>query len=445
MSDYRISDYTYFCRDNGQMLFINTLNKNLMYSDETSRIQHILDNLSTGGLSETDQGILNSLLKNGFIIVHDYDEKTIAQKRYWDEVYDSRLGITVMPTEQCNCRCPYCYESFSKPHMDDKTVEALLSFLGKNLIRYTGLNISWFGGEPLLALEVVEKISKKVLEMCRVRHIMYDSSITTNGVLLTPEVFRKLLNCRISRFQITLDGPKATHDQTRVLRNGKGTFDTIINNLIAIKNSQASAIRVNVRINVTKQTLNMLPEFIEFLSDTFGDDKRFSFYFRPIGDWDHNIEEGTLKDSLLPSLEAVYKILLENPRKLNYGILYQLLLSSMCYANKRNHFVLGSDGTVYKCTVYFNENINKVGKLTPNGVIDWDEEKLAKWVNNDFSASKCKTCFLAATCHGKGCPAKELIYGQKAGCGHEFENVSNILKLLYQSNNFHHYYKKLEV
>ena len=68
MSDYRISDYTYFCRDNGQMLFINTLNKNLMYSDETSRIQHILDNLSTGGLSETDQGILDSLLKMDLLL-----------------------------------------------------------------------------------------------------------------------------------------------------------------------------------------------------------------------------------------------------------------------------------------------------------------------------------------------------------------------------------------
>lgn len=112
--------------------------------------------------------------------------------------------------------------------------------------------------------------------------------------------------------------------------------------------------------------------------------------------------------------------------------------------HQKNHFVLGSDGTVYKCTVYFNEEINKVGRLVQNGYIIWDEERLAKWINNDFNASKCDTCFLSASCHGRGCPAKEVIYGVKSGCGHEFENVSSILKLLYQSNDFHHFYKRLE-
>lgn len=440
----RLSKYTYFCNDNDRVLLINTLSKKLMFSNEKEAVNRIFQNIEQENAIGSDNKTFQALAENGFISTDDCNEGLIARKRYWDEVYDNRLGITIMPTEQCNCRCPYCYEDFSKPKMDEQTTENLLSFLRKNLIRYNGLNISWFGGEPLLSLDIIEKVSKNAISMCHAHRIMYDASITTNGVLLTEDVFNRLIECRISRFQITLDGAKNTHDQTRILRNGKGTFDTIINNLLNIKKCKKSTIHVNIRINITKDSLKELPEFIGFLYETFGVDKRFSFYFRPIGDWNHHIEDASLKKNLIPSLDKVYQILLEHPNKLNYGVLYEMLVNPMCFAVKRNHFILGSDGTVYKCTVYFNEDMNKVGKLVQNGRILWDEEKLARWMNNDFNDSKCDVCFLYAACHGRGCPAKEVIDGKKSGCGHEFEHISSILKLLYQSNDLHHFYKKLE-
>ena len=440
----RLSKYTYFCNDNDRVLLINTLSKKLMFSNEKETVNHIFQNIEKADAIESDNKTFRALAASGFLLADDSNEELIAKKRYWDEVYDNRLGLTIMPTEQCNCRCPYCYEDFSKPKMDEQTVENLLSFLRKNLIRYNGLNISWFGGEPLLALDIIEKVSENAISMCHAHRMMYDSSITTNGVLLTEEVLNRLISCRISRFQITLDGAKNTHDQTRVLRNGNGTFDTIINNLLNIKKCKKSTIHVNIRINITKESLKDLPELVDFLYETLGGDKRFSFYFRPIGDWKHNIEDASLKENLIPSLDRVYQVLLEHPKKLNYGILYEMLISPMCFAVKKNHFVLGSDGTVYKCTVYFHEDMNKVGKLVQNGRILWDEEKLARWMNNDFNDSKCNTCFLYAACHGRGCPAKEVISGKKSGCGHEFEHISSILKLLYQSNDLHHFYKKLE-
>ena len=440
----QLSKFTYFCNDGDRVLLINTLNKKLMFSDERETVNCIFQNITRADEIKSDNKTFQALKANGFILDDNSSEELIAKKRYWNEVYDNRLGLTIMPTEQCNCKCPYCYEDFSRPKMNEQTLENLLSFLRKNLIRYNGLNISWFGGEPLLALDIIEKVSQNAISMCHAHRIMYDSSITTNGVLLTEDVLNRLISCRISRFQITLDGTKNTHDQTRVLRNGKGTFDTIINNLLNIKKCKRLTIRVNIRINITKESLNGLPELVDFLYETFGEDKRFSFYFRPIGDWNHNIEDDDLKKNLIPSLDKVYKVLLEHPRKLNCGILYEMLVRSMCFAVKKNHFVLGSDGTVYKCTVYFNEEMNKVGKLLSNGRICWDEEKLARWMNNDFNDSKCNTCFLFATCHGRGCPAKEIIHDKKIGCGHEFEHISSILKLLYQSNDIHHFYKNLE-
>ena len=444
MKEYKVSKATYKCDYEDKVLLVNTLNGNLMCSNNQKAINNVFQLIQDTGCVENEDEVYGNLRAKGFIIEKTANEEIVELKRYWDEVYDNRLGITIMPTEQCNCRCPYCYESFSKPKMNEEIVESLILFLQKNLVSHTGLNISWFGGEPLLALDVIEKISNKAIEFCRLRRIMFDSSITTNGVLLTPEVMKRLLACRVNRFQITLDGPRETHDKTRILRSGAGTFDTIINNLLAIKKVKTAVLKINIRVNITQESLKKLPELIVFLHEKFGDDKRFSFYFRPIGDWNSNIENDTLKDSLLSSLESVYKILLDCSVKLNYGILYQMLISPMCFANKKNHFVLGSDGTAYKCTVYFDKEENNIGQLQSDGRILWNEEKIAKWIVNNSNNAKCENCFLAAACHGKGCPAKKLIFGVDTGCGHEMENIGDILKLVYQSNNIHHLYKQLE-
>jgi len=444
MKEYKVSKATYRCDYEDKVLLINTLRGKLMFSNNQKDINNMFQLIQDTGKVENEDEIFEKLLSNGFIVEKTLNEEIVMKKRYWDEVYDSRLGITIMPTEQCNCRCPYCYENFSKSKMNEKNLESFILFLQKNLVYYTGLNISWFGGEPLLALDVIEKISSKAIELCRLHRIMFDSSITTNGVLLTPEVMKRLLTCRVNRFQITLDGPKETHDTTRVLRNGAGTFDTIINNLLAIKKVKTATLRINVRINVTQESMKKLPELIVFLNKNFGADRRFSFYFRPIGDWNSNIRSGILKDSLLSSLELVYKVLLDCSIKLNYGILYQMLMSPMCFANKKNHFVLGADGAIYKCTVYFDKEKNNIGQLQSDGQILWNEEKLAQWITDKYNNAKCENCFLSATCHGKGCPAKKIIFDMDMGCGHEKDNIVNILKLVYQSNNVHHFYKQLE-
>ena len=131
-----LSKYTYYCDFNENVLLINTLSRKLMFSNEKQTVNYILQNIGHGEPIKSDNGIFQALLRNGFIVGDGYNEELIARKRYWDEVYDNRLGLTIMPTEQCNCKCPYCYEDFAKPTMDEQTIENLLCFFRKNLIRY---------------------------------------------------------------------------------------------------------------------------------------------------------------------------------------------------------------------------------------------------------------------------------------------------------------------
>ena len=56
-----------------------------------------------------------------------------------------RLELIVMPTEQCNFRCTYCYEDFRLGRMNSNTIESLRSLLSNRIDKLDQLYISWFG------------------------------------------------------------------------------------------------------------------------------------------------------------------------------------------------------------------------------------------------------------------------------------------------------------
>ena len=70
------------------------------------------------------------------------------------------MELTVCPTLACNFACPYCfqghgrtYESMSREVRDEvvSLAERMLDASGASRLRVT-----WFGGEPLLAPDVIE-------------------------------------------------------------------------------------------------------------------------------------------------------------------------------------------------------------------------------------------------------------------------------------------------
>jgi uncharacterized protein len=61
------------------------------------------------------------------------------------------LGLIILPTEACNFRCVYCYETFEHGKMNPILVQALKKFITSRISDLSSLSISWFGGEPLCA------------------------------------------------------------------------------------------------------------------------------------------------------------------------------------------------------------------------------------------------------------------------------------------------------
>lgn len=69
------------------------------------------------------------------------------------------LTLTIMPTERCNFRCPYCYEDHRAADMEQFHIDAIKTYIAQKAPHIKGLNVSWFGGEPTLFPQYIEEVN----------------------------------------------------------------------------------------------------------------------------------------------------------------------------------------------------------------------------------------------------------------------------------------------
>ncbi len=167
--------------------------------------------------------------------------------------------------------------------MDSETAAGIISYVRKNISKYRELHVAWFGGEPLLKLDLIQLMSNAFMDICHKRNRLYTSAITTNGYFMNKDVFLKLYNRNVRKFAVTIDGLAEIHDKQRITVDGEGSFNKIILNLLEIKTiSPNLKFEMNIRSNVSKEGLQMLEAYVKYMSELFADDDRFCFSFSPV-------------------------------------------------------------------------------------------------------------------------------------------------------------------
>lgn len=106
------------------------------------------------------------LAENGFLVEEEIDELALIKSKFQELKYDpSRLILTIFPTGLCNFRCKYCYQGFKEGKMSVLTIKKVLKFVKTSTEKGTeSVRIVWFGGEPLLAIDVMEKLTMRILK-----------------------------------------------------------------------------------------------------------------------------------------------------------------------------------------------------------------------------------------------------------------------------------------
>jgi len=237
----------------------------------------------------------------------------------------------------------------------------------------------WFGGEPLAAKRIVYDISRHIINLSEsTPSFSYRANMTTNGYLLDIATAETLVSLGVTSFQVSLDGPQAIHDRSRIRADGSGTFSRIWSNLLAIRNSSL-ALSIILRIHISPDVYLEMDPLIEAINEEFGEDRRFTVFFKAIsrlgGPNDGNI-------SIFPkTIEGEVKAYLEE--KLQYKEqIYPFPKDEVyiCYASKPNSLAIRFNGDLAKCTVALYDDRNRIGKLNPDGTITVDQEKVRLWM-----------------------------------------------------------------
>lgn len=305
-----------------------------------------------------------------------HSRPTIDIRPYLDNGY---LHLILFATEQCNFRCNYCYEDFTTGKMQAEVVEGV-----KNLIKRRAavglqhLELSWFGGEPLLNMPLLLDISTYAQQLSRERGCAFYGSVTTNGYALTNANFTQLVKCGIENFQISLDGPNYVHDSTRHLAKGGATFARIWSNLLAVQDTDLPA-KVLIRLHISHSNLAAMADLVKEINEAFAEDRRFCVTFKPIeklggpNDAELAVLSSKEKDSAIRWLAS----LLRYPEQEVRGA--AAVEPYVCYAARPNSLAIRADGTIAKCTVALRDPQNSVGQLARDGTITIDKAKFRYW------------------------------------------------------------------
>lgn len=292
-----------------------------------------------------------------------------------------RMELILYPTEQCNFRCTYCYEDFLLGKMSEQTINGVKALIKARISGIKHLHLSWFGGEPLAAKDVIYDITEYAQRECASNQVTLTGNLTTNGYFLDIATARRLHGLRQGSYQISLDGYGAAHDKTRKLMSGGGTFARIWANMQALRDSDIE-FAIMFRIHLTTENLSSIEELAHAMRREFLHDKRFSVFLKNIENLGNNAANALLipdeeRVQILKRISAAFGFHEKTSAESTFT---KSPAPKICYAARPNSLAIRADGVIQKCTVLMSDEHNRLGMLQSDGSMDLDREKMAFWM-----------------------------------------------------------------
>lgn len=334
------------------------------------------------------------------------------------------LDLTIAPTTMCNMKCSYCFEKIEKTRMSEEVIKAIIDFFYKQIEtkKIKEVSVTWFGGEPLLGVDIIQKISKEFLVICDKYGIDYKAKIITNGILLTEEVANFLVKeCKVSDAQITVDGLSNIHNSRRIYELGNG-FEIIMNNILSCK----KIINIQIRINIDSDNIEETYKLIDYLADQDDLKEEVYVYIAKVeGDLDECFTSKQYSKHHVDLLDYLKK------KKFYYSInrTFPNPSAVSCGSITNNNFVIDSLGNIYTCLSQTGCIEKRIGDVF-NGVDV--NNNYSEWLNVEYN-DQCNRCSFLPICNG-GCPLN-AIEGKPFSCTFNNEQYLKIISNYYEINS----------
>ena len=376
---FKHSQYTIVKHHDKTYVLYNTLYNSMLTMSNAEYEQY-----ST--LVFSDLNLVGTLADHGFLIPDYTDEfeKYCHYKAAIGRWFEMPAHYTVVLTTRCNARCFYCYEDGIP--FRDMTEETAKRFADLLLRSQKEIEITWFGGEPLMQSNRIDDIC----HILRENDVPFKSNMITNGSLLTEELIcTKFPEWNVNGIQITLDGMKEEYAKRKCyLHNGENMFDKIIEN---IRRLLIHGIAVSVRLNIDGHNANECVNVAKYLKVCFPDDGNLDVY--PaflVGNNSLTISE---RQKIASTIYKLYEPSLH--------LLYEIPSICPCLYRQPGAFVIDADGSVLCCDRDVGKQMTKIGHVD-----EWQNFDQVKKSENNYSQLRhqCISCVYYPKCGG-GCEA----------------------------------------
>ena len=340
------------------------------------------------------------------------------------------LQITDAFSYQCNLKCVYCMQQniHEAPQRmsPEQRIDEWISLM--QLHNVDDLDVCLFGGEPLFNIRYLTD----VLETARKKIGQVSYSIVTNGTLIDDRVIQLINEYRISRIQITLDGPEIVHNSRRV-NHSINCYRTIISNIHKLLEKTASRIIINSVIDTANfdqidQMTDMLSE--EFNDYIFCDHPRIIFNY---GMECHPFGKSEYTEEHIPELKKYYIDFLNLLEKeIRKGIsVTEIMPTPTCIAKEENDILIAPTGDIYKCISALGVpefRICTFEDLKKNQMMYF--EHIASFSDRSFAS--CMNCDFVLLCNG-GCYYDASVENVRQSCRKEImeAQMPQLIKLRY--------------
>lgn len=321
-----------------------------------------------------------------------------------------KLSISV--TEACNLNCAYCYVRNGSAEVSSRMMSPELARVAVRRIMQeygsTCNTVQFFGGEPNLNLHAMEAAVDETKRLWESSTLPGEPrfAIVTNLTLLSDEIISFYKQNDIVP-AVSLDGPQKIHDLLRPYCSGKGSHQTIVENIQRLNGAGISfsigATYTYLHLKKGITVIDLLKYFEDLNAaradvitviancspalDLYRDSQMFSLYLASLKDsiaywfecWPRNGE------LIFESAARILQLLSDTSEKQHF-----------CPAG-RSYIAVDCKGGVYPCHMFIGDEAYRLGEVKTAEPIAHFQIPLCK----DTSCKDCWAASLCVTCLGR--------------------------------------------
>jgi uncharacterized protein len=317
----------------------------------------------------------------------------------------------------CNLRCRYCFAGQGdfggeRDLMPLEVGRAAIDFLMEASRDRRHVEVDFFGGEPLLNRSVLLDLVDYGKDRSRVKGKEIKFTLTTNALLLDPEMQRFIGENDLA-VVLSVDGRPRVHDRMRTTPAGAGSYRIVMDRISQFVHSPYCG-EYYIRGTFTRYNCDFSAD-VQHLAEAGFE----HISVEPVvagADADYAFREGDV-DVLLEEYESLTRYLLQRHRQgrpVDFFHFNIELENGPCLPKRLTGCSAGSEylavtpaGDLYPCHQFVGREDYKVGSVF-NGIVNKRSAELFSHAHI-YNKKECQKCWAKFHCSG-GCHANALAF-----------------------------------